>query len=166
MEVRLNLATKPLVTHRGFMAVAAVVAVLGGLLCLILGVRFYSLRKAEEDFRVRSEKIQQETARLATQKQELDRFFAQEENASLLARANFSKSVIEARSFNWTQMFMDLEHMLPPGVHVLRLEPKLDKGAVAVKTVVGAVKQESKIKLLKAFEESKSFSQIELLSDK
>ena len=166
MEVRLNLATKPLVTHRGFMAVAAVVAVLGGLLCLILGVRFYSLRKAEEDFRVRSEKIQQETARLATQKQELDRFFAQEENASLLERANFIKSVIEARSFNWTQMFMDLEHMLPPGVHVLRIEPKLDKGAVAVKIVVGAVNQESKIKLLKAFEESKSFSQIELLSDK
>lgn len=166
MDVRLNLATKPLVTHRSFLAVAALVAVLGGLLCLILGVRFYSLRKAEEDFRARSEKIQQETARLASQKQDLDRFFAQQENASLLERANFIKSVIEARSFNWTQMFMDLEHMLPPGVHVLRIEPRLDKGAVAVRIVVGAANQESKIKLLKAFEESKSFSQIELLSDR
>ena len=166
MDVRLNLATKPLVGHRSFLGGAVLLGLLGGLFFLFLGARFYSLRRADEDFRVRSEKIQQETSRLAVQKQELDRFFEQQENASLQDRANFIKSVIEARSFNWTQMFMDLEHMLPGGVHVLRIEPKLDKGAVAVRIVVGAADQESKIKLIKAFEESKSFSHVELLTDK
>ncbi len=80
-------------------------------------------------------------------------------------RAIFIKSVIEARSINWTQMFMDLEHTLPPGVHVVRIEPKLEKGIVSVKFVVGAVNQESELKLLKAFEESKSFSHVELTSE-
>jgi hypothetical protein len=38
----------------------------------------------------------------------------------------------------------------------------LDKGVVTVKFVVGAVNDEAKLKVLKAFEDSKSFSNIEL----
>ena len=79
-------------------------------------------------------------------------------------RARFITSVIEARSFNWTEMFMDLERILPAGVHVLRIEPKLEKGSVSVKFVVGATGPEAMDKLLKAFEGSSSFSEVVLLS--
>jgi hypothetical protein len=72
--------------------------------------------------------------------------------------------VIEARSFNWTKMFMDLEHTLPPGVHVLRIEPKLENGAASVKFLVAGSSEDAKVKLLKAFEDSSSFSHIELTS--
>jgi hypothetical protein len=162
MYVRLNLATKPLETHRRFIAGAALLGVLGGLLFLILGLRFYSLRKADEDLRVKSSQYQQEIARLNRERQELDSFFAQTENSKLQGRANFIRDVIEERSINWTQMFMDLEKMLPPGVHIVRIEPKLEKGTVTVKFVVGAINEEARLKTLKAFEESKSFSSIEM----
>ncbi len=164
MYVRLNLATKPLETHRRFLAGAALLGALGGLLFLILGVRFYSLRKADADLRAKSSQYQQEMARLDEQRRELDRFFSQGETAKLQGRAIFIRNVIEARSINWTQMFMDLEKTLPPGVRVVRIEPKLDKGVVTVKFVVGATNEEAKLKLLKAFEESKSFSSIEMES--
>ncbi|HEX8872407.1 MAG TPA: hypothetical protein VF758_06555 [Candidatus Acidoferrum sp.] len=166
MDVRLNLSTRPLLSHRRFFAGAALVGVFAGLLFLILGWRVYSLRRADEEFRARQQKVQEDTARLEARRQELDRFFAQQENANLQDRAKFTNTVIEARSFNWTQMFMDLEHTLPAGVHVLRIEPKLGKGRAEVKFVVGAVSPESGIKLLKAFEDSKSFSHIELISEK
>ena len=44
----------------------------------------------------------------------------------------------------------------------LKIEPKLDKGRVAVKLNVGATTDEDKLKLLKALEESKSFSQVQV----
>ena len=165
MYVRLNLATKPLETHRRFLAGAALLGALGGLLFLILGVRFYSLRRADADLRAKSSQYQQEIASLEEQRRELDRYFSQGETAKLQGRAVFIRNVIEARSINWTQMFMDLEHTLPPGVHVVRIEPKLEKGIVSVRFVVGAVNQEAELKLLKAFEESRSFSHVELTSE-
>ena len=165
MNIRLNLATRPLASHRRFLAAAAMLVVFGGLLFLILGWRYYSLRKADTEMRARSEALQKEMAGLRVQRAELDRFFAQPENVKLIERASFIKSVIEARSINWTQMFMELEHTIPPGVHVVRIEPKLEKGIVAVKFVVGAVNQEAELKLLKSFEESKSFSHVELLAE-
>jgi len=162
MQVRLNLATNPMETHRRFLAAATVVAVLGGLLFLDLGWHFYSLRKADADLRARTQKVQSEIDQLQTQRRELDAFFSKQEDAHLRDRAIFLSSVIESRSFNWTQMFMDLERTLPHGVHVVRISPTLDKGTLAVKFMVGAVNEEAKLKLIKAFEDSKSFSHVRL----
>jgi Tfp pilus assembly protein PilN len=166
MYVKLNLATKPLVSHRRFMLGSAALGIVGALLFLILGVRFYSLRQADAQLRGKTDKLQREMNDLMKQRKDLDAFFAQQENAGLEERGKFIKSVIEARSFNWTQMFMDLEHTLPAGVRVVKIEPKLEKGSAQVKIVLGAADQSAEIRLLKAFEESKSFSHVELLSEK
>ena len=164
MYVRLNLATKPLVSHRRFLLGAALIGVLGSVLIVLLGWRFYSLRKADEDYRARLSTIQQEMSQLQTQRNDLERFFAKDENRNLQERAKFIGDVIEARSFNWTKMFMDLEHTLPSGVHVVKIEPKLQRGLVSVKFAVAGSSQEAKLGLLKAFEDSKSFTHIELIS--
>lgn len=165
MHIGLNLATKPLVSHRRFLVGSALFGLLGGLLFVYLGWHFYTLRKADADYRARIGKIQQEMDRLEEQRSELERFYAKEENHNLQDRAKFTGNVIEARSFNWTKMFMDLEHTLPAGVHVLRIEPKLESGSAAVKFEVAGSTQEAKVKLLKAFEDSRSFTHIELTSE-
>src|ERR1700758_2725943 len=102
MYVGLNLATKPLVSHRRFFAGTALLGIFGGLLFLYLGWHFYTLRKADEDYRARLNKIQAEMARLQEQRNDLERFYAREENHNLQERAKFIGGVIEARSFNWT----------------------------------------------------------------
>jgi|SRR5215468_824404 len=164
MYVRLNLATKPLVSHRPFFVGSAAVGALASILFIVLAWHYLSVRKADAEFRARADKVEQEMARLESQKAELDRFFARPENHGVQDRAKFSNGVIVARSFNWTRMFMDLEQTLPAGAHVLRIEPKLGQGSVEVKFLVGASSQEAKIQLLKAFEDSKSFSHVELYS--
>ena len=166
MLVRLNLATNPLQTHRRFLAAATLVAVLGGLLFSDLGWHFYSLRKADADLRARTQKVQSQIDQLLAQKKDLAAFFSKQQDDHVQDRANFLSSVIESRSFNWTQMFMDLERTLPPGVHVVRISPTLDKGTLAVKFTVGAVSEDAKLKLIKAFENSKSFSHVRLDSEK
>jgi len=166
MYVRLNLATKPLISHRRFQAGSAALAVLGLVLLIGLGWRFYVLRKAEQDFRARNSKIQQEMAAVTQQRDALERYFEQQQASGFQEHAKFVVGVLQARSINWTQMFMDLEKTLPPGVHVLHIDPKLEKGIVSVHFVVGATNQEAKLKLLKAFEDSPSFSHVELVSER
>lgn len=164
MRVRLNLATKPLETHRSFLVFSGALGALAAVVFLGLGGHVYKVRSADSAFRIQRDKTAREIDALTAQRQELDRFFAQEENARLHDRAAFINTIIDARSFNWTRMFMDLEKVLPGGVHVVSIEPKQVNGQAAVKLVVGAASEEGKLKFLRALEQSDAFSHLQLIS--
>jgi Tfp pilus assembly protein PilN len=165
MHIRLNLATKPLVSHRRFLVGSALLGFFGSVFLVFLAWHFFTLRRADQEFRAHVAKVQKEMQGEQQQRAELERFFAREENHNLQARAKFVGNVIQARSINWTKMFMDLERTLPPGVHVLKIEPTLENGSVLVKFIVGGSSPDSKVKLLQAFEDSKSFSDVELTGE-
>jgi len=121
MRVRLNLATKPTETHRRFLAGAGVSIFAAAVVFLGLGWHAYSVRNAAAEVRARTDKMDQEFAKYEAQRQELERYFSQKDIASLHDRATFINGIIDARSFNWTQMFMDLEHTLSSGLNPSRL---------------------------------------------
>jgi Tfp pilus assembly protein PilN len=162
MKIRLNVATKALETHRRFLAGAGLIAVVAGLVFLGLGWHVYAVRKIDAELRARTEKTRQEMARLEAQRKELERYFEQKEIKELNGRAAFINGIIDARSFNWTQMFMDLERTLPGGVRVVSIEPKQAQGHVEVKLTVGATSDEAELKFLHALEESKEFSEVQV----
>jgi type IV pilus assembly protein PilN len=164
MRVRLNLATKPFETHRKFIAGSTAVGVVAAIVFLGLGWHVYLARKADAEMRAKSDKILQQVAELERQRAALERFFALDENAKLHDRAAFINSLIDARSFNWTLMFMDLEKVLPAGVRVISIEPKQEKGRIEVRLVIGATTDDAKLKLIKALEDSKTFNHIELVT--
>jgi type IV pilus assembly protein PilN len=115
--------------------------------------------------RARSESIHKQVSELQAQRAALEQFFSLPENHNLKDRAAFINSLIDARSFNWTLMFMDLERIMPGGVRVVSVEPKQEKGLIEVKFTIGAVNDEAKLKFLKALEESKSFSDVQLVRE-
>jgi len=61
-------------------------------------------------------------------------------------------------------MFMDLERILPGGVRVISIEPKQVGGHVEVKLTVGASSDETELKFIKALEDSKEFSEVQVTS--
>ena len=164
MRIRLNLATKPLETHRRFIAGSAVVGLVAAIVFLSLGWHVYNARKANAEMRAKTANILSQITQLEQQHSALEHFFGLEENAKLHDRAAFINSLIDARSFNWTLMFMDLEKVLPAGVRVISIEPKQEKGHIEVKLVVGATSDEAKQKLIKALEASGTFTHIELVA--
>src|SRR3984893_11702097 len=166
MKVRLNLATKALETHRSFLAAAGAVGVVAGIFFLGLGWHVYSVRKSDEALRVKVAALRQEMIGLEQQRNELERFFAQPENAKLHERSAFLNTLIDEQSLNWTQMFMDLEKILPAGVRVVSIQPKHEKGRVEVKLVIGAVSDDAKLTFLNALERSPSFSHVQLVNEK
>jgi len=165
MRVRLNLATKPLETHRRFLAGAGLIAAVAGVVFLLLGWHVYVVRKADAQLRARAEKTRRELLRYQQERSELESFFSRPENAKLHERAAFLNTILDARSFNWTQMFMDLEKVLPGGVHIVSIEPVQKNGRIEVRLSVGAASDEAKLKFLRALEESSAFTRTELVSE-
>ncbi len=165
MKVRLNLATTPLETHRRFLVGSGLTAFIAGVMFVGLGWHVYTTRKANAELRVRTEKTRQEMAALQAQRRDLERYFGQKDIANLHDRAAFINSILDERSFNWTLMFMDLEHILPPGVRVISIAPKQAAGHAEVKFSVGATSDEAELKFLHALEESKQFGEIQVLGD-
>jgi type IV pilus assembly protein PilN len=161
MRVRLNLATKPLESHRRFLAGSGLAAFAAALVFAALGWHVYIVRQADAEMRARSDKIGQEVIRYQQQRSELEGFFQRKDIASLHDRAAFINGIIDARSFNWTQMFMDLEGILPGGVRILSIEPKQAAGHAELKLTIGASSDEAKLKFIRALEESRQFSSVQ-----
>jgi len=95
----------------------------------------------------------------------LENFFKEEQNAKLNERSTFLNSLIDEQSLNWTQMFMDLEKILPTGVRLLSIEPGHDKGKVLVRLHVGAISDEAKLKFLRALENSPAFKEVREINE-
>lgn len=165
MKVVLNLATSPLQTHRKFLAASTVIGAVAAAVFVGLGWHVYSVRQSESAIRARTDQMQQEMSALMRQRADLQSFFAQEQNAKLYERSVFLNSLIDEQSLNWTQMFMDLEKILPTGVRLVSIQPKSEKGRVEVKLHIGAINDDAKLKFLRALEGSQVFREVRELSD-
>ena len=165
MKVRLNVATNPLQTHRKFLAVSGLIGAIAGIVFLALGWHVYSARKSNEALRAKAAAVRQEMVGLMRQREELENFFKEEQNAKLNERSTFLNSLIDEQSLNWTQMFMDLEKILPTGVRLLSIEPGHDKGKVLVRLHVGAISDEAKLKFLRALENSPAFKEVREINE-
>ncbi|MBS1841898.1 MAG: hypothetical protein JSS69_11485 [Acidobacteria bacterium] len=165
MRARLNLATRPLVTHRRFLVGAAAIAAVAGIVFLALGWNAYSANRADAKLQQQISEIRAERANQEVRREKLKTFFSQPENAKLSDRAAYLNSIIDQSGFLWTQMFMDLEHVKPGGVRVLSISQKMVKGNMEVRLKVGATSDEAKLKFIRALEGSKAFGKVMLLSD-
>lgn len=165
MEVRLNLATKPLESHRRFLAGASLSAFVAAAVFLGLGWHVYSVRRAATEVLARTAKINEERVEYEAKRRELERYFKQKSIADINDRAAFINGIIVVRSFNWTKMFMDLEHLLPGGVRIISVEPKQDSGHVELTLTFGAASGDVELEFVKALENSKQFSEVKVQSE-
>jgi type IV pilus assembly protein PilN len=165
MKVRLNLATSPLESNRRFAVGATVIGTLGVLALFALSWNAYSVWRSEKVSRARQAALETQIAVLQQQRQSLQAFFDQPETVKRRQRAAYLNALIQQRAFPWIKIFMDLEKILPEGVRVVSIEPKLAGDSVQLRFTVGALTDEGKLKFLKTLETSPEFSQIRLLNE-
>lgn len=165
MNIRLNLATRPLEGNRRFAAAATTIAVVGLFAMLVLSWRAYSSWRADTAARTEEARLQSEMNRLQSDRSLLEAFFNQPENTQRRDRAAFLNSLIAQRAFPWTKIFMDLEQNLPEGVRVVSIEPRLVGDHLELRLMIGSANDEAKLKFLRALEGSSDFSAIEVLNE-
>jgi len=165
MKVRLNLATSPLESKRRFAVSSSLAGTLAILGFFFLSWNAYSVWRSDKVVRARQAALENQIAALQQQRQALSAFFDRPETVKRRQRAAYLNALIQQRAFPWIKIFMDLESILPEGVRVVSIEPKLAGDIVQLRFVVGALTDEGKLKFLKTLETSPEFSRIELLNE-
>ena len=162
MKLRLNLSTSPRENKRPFLAGAGLLGTIGILALLLLSHFAYRSWRANRDIRLSIAGLEQQIQADEQRQHALEVHFKTSQAQQVLDRAGFLNSLIGERSFPWTKVFMDLGETLPPGVRVISISPRLDNGRALVKLTVSAMSDDSKVKFLKALENSKDFADIQV----
>jgi Tfp pilus assembly protein PilN len=166
MKLRLNLATAPLENKRPFLAASGVLGTVGILLLVLLSHGAFRAWRANRDLRAEIAHWETEIRANKERQANLQTYFRSAQAQQVLDRAAFLNSLIGQRSFPWTKIFMDLEPILPPGVRVINISPKLVNGKALVAISIGAATDEGKIKFLESLEKSPAFSNVQVQGER
>ncbi len=165
IRTRLNLASSPLENHRRFFAATLAIGLPAIVLGVVLCFKVVGDRASTRERRIEVQRLETDMADLRAQRAGLEQFFSDPSTRLVTQRAAFLNSIIDERSFPWTQFFLDLEHRLPGGVRILSISPSLSGDRVKVRMHVGALSDKSKLDFLKALEDAPEFSALELVSE-
>ncbi|HTK95254.1 MAG TPA: PilN domain-containing protein [Terriglobales bacterium] len=118
-------------------------------------------RKIARDVR----NVEAQIAKLDAARSRADEVMNRPENQDTRDQSRFLNAVIERKAFSWTQVFEELEHIVPPRVHVLSIRPDIKDSRVQLVIVAAGDSRESGQELLRHMETSDSFRDPQLKSE-
>lgn len=166
MKVRLNLTTAPQENRRPFVAAAVLIGAIGAIALIVLSWAAFGSWSSDRDVRSQISSLQDQIRQSTAEQARLAAYFHTPQARDIMDRANFLNSLIDERSFPWTDIFQSLEQTLPDGVRVVSISPRLVNGRAELKLTIGAANDQQKVRFLKAMESSKSFSNLEITSER
>jgi type IV pilus assembly protein PilN len=85
------------------------------------------------------------------------------QNASTRDRSQFLNDLFYRKAFSWTEVFEELERVMPPRVHVVSIHPELAiDNELAIRLVVEGDSREKALELVRKMESSNHFHQTEI----
>lgn len=159
MRLNINLATKP------YQDVRRVLLHWGGLVLLLalctgglLWMAFNNWRESRE-VSARIAGLNSEIAALDRQHEQALALVQLPQNLPVLDDSKFLNGLIARKSFSWTRVFMQLEQNMPPGLHVVSIQPSLSPktDTVEVHMSVAGTSRVAAVELVKRLEQSPSF---------
>ncbi len=167
MRLNINLATKP------YLDVRRVLMQWGSLVLLLALCTAGLVWKAVVNWQEASE-VNAKIAVLRTEIAELDRqheqalaLLRQPQSVPVLSTSKFLNGLIARKSFSWTRVFMQLEQIMPPRLHVVSISPELQPATntVEVHLTVAGTSREAAVELVKRLEQSPSFREARIVEE-
>ena len=166
MRLNINLASMPYEDIRRM--TVRWVAGLVVLLLLTIGLCFYALNTWRESRDVNQQiaTLRQEIRALDSEKAAGLALLNRSDNKTTAEQSSYLNQVIARKAFSWTRVFMDLEKLMPPGLHVISVGPDLTKNnQLQVKLKVGGNSRDRAIELVRRMEDSATFKQAQGLGE-
>ena len=158
MHFDVNLATQPYEDARRFYLnwTAALTGLF--LLCaLLVGIavnEWWNTRMVARSIR----DVRAEIARLDQERSDAQAIVDRPENKDVRDKSHFLNSLIARKSFSWTEVFSELEKVVPPHLHVTTLRPELNpKNDLELHISAVAENNDAGLELLRRLEKSDHF---------
>jgi len=159
MRLNLNLATQPYAEVRRFMMRWTVVLALVFALTVVLVYMAGTALKGWNTARQKNSEIQAKIAERDQLRAQAQGYLAQPQNRDTRDRSQFLNELIARKAFSWTQVFSDLERLMPVGLHVVSVTPAVnDDNQLEVRMMVNGRSRDRAIELVKRLEDSKHFA--------
>ncbi|HVP63589.1 MAG TPA: hypothetical protein VMT82_01765 [candidate division Zixibacteria bacterium] len=158
MRLNINLASQPYQDVRRFL-IRWGVPTLVVAICTV-GLVWYTVHswRRASDINQQIGKLQQEIQQLQKQHDDAVALLNRPENRSTVETSQFLNAVIAHKAFSWTQVFMQLEQIMPARIHVVSIKPVLGKdGRLQLDMMVAGDSRDKAVELVKRLEGSQSF---------
>ncbi|HWR15243.1 MAG TPA: hypothetical protein VN577_10460 [Terriglobales bacterium] len=165
MRLNINLASQPYEDARRFTALWT--GILGALvlLAVILGA---AAIHHWQSYRQMTNNINREKQILADydvkQQQDLE-ILNRPQNRDVRQKSEFLNELIRRKELSWTQIFNDLEKMMPPRLRVLAVEPQVRDDQIVLKMELGGDSRERAAELVRRMERSRTFRYAQVVSE-
>jgi type IV pilus assembly protein PilN len=157
MRISINLATRPFVELRPLFARLRLAMIVLTLLAFGLGFWLHALNARAKIATAQMVLLRDKTEAYQHERAGNEARMRQPQNQSVLARSTFLNGLFARKSFSWTAVMMDLEHVLPNGVQVTNIEPVISKeGEVSIRLRVTGDRDQA-IALVRNLETSQRF---------
>jgi type IV pilus assembly protein PilN len=163
MRVEINLATQPYEDARRFwFRWGGALTALG---IVTLGLVYFTLMgwiTADKDKSVIAQNLHQIADRDG-QKAAAQTLMNLPQNSVTRDRSQFLNGLFYRKSFSWTQVFEELESIMPARLHVVSIQPEYaPDNELAIKLVVAGDSRDRALDLVRKMEESKHFQQTQI----
>src|SRR5262249_37726316 len=167
MRIDINLATQPYEDARRFWTYWGTGLALLSLATILLA--FLAVTTFINANRERKEIAGMEAviARFDQEKAQAEATLNQPQNRLTRDRSRFLNGLFTRKAFSWTQLFEDLERVMPAHLHVVSIRPDMSKdNNLEIKLVVGGETSEQALDLVRKMENSHRFRQTQIESEK
>ncbi|MGH9570504.1 MAG: hypothetical protein ACRD4F_12735 [Candidatus Angelobacter sp.] len=160
MRLNVNLATQKYEEVREFYlrwSVALTAALVLTVVLALLTAWNYS-KSSQSGMRIKD--LQQKIASLQRDRAEAEAIENSPENRDVTEQKNYWNTQIARRAFSWTQLFNDLQRIMPGRAYVVSVKPELTTdNRLKLNLTVAAEKHENGLELVKRMESSSRFRQ-------
>jgi Tfp pilus assembly protein PilN len=158
--LRTNLSTRPFYNERAVHVAVALAALLVLAITVLNVVRIVSLSRHNTELVARTRSDQAEAARLTREAAAIRKTIDRNELDVVVAAAREANSLIEQRTFSWTEFFNQIERTLPPDVMLTTVRPNFRDGITEVSMGVLARRAEDVDELMEKLEATGAFEQV------
>ena len=166
MRFDINLASQPYEDVRQFLLRWGTATVAIFLFTLVLVGSAFASWWGARNVTLEIGRMQDEMRKLDSVKATAEALLSQPQNRDTQERSRFLNGLITRRAFSWTQVFMDLEKIMPARVHVVSLQPEAADNQVALRLLVEGDSRDHALDLVRRMEESQRFRQPRVKSER
>lgn len=130
--LKTNLSTRPFYNERGVHAIAAIVALLVLALAAWQGVAIVRLSRYKTELRTSIARDRSEADTRRQEAAQIRRGVDQKALARVMAQAKDANTLIQQRTFSWTELFNRLEATLPEDVMLISIHPEFKDGVTVI----------------------------------